>query len=121
MRYRKLSPTGDYTWGQSLLNFWIDVPEAVGQAIQTSFLLWQGEWFLDTTVGTPWITGVLGYHSQANADTTLEDVALNVQGVVDIKNFQSTLDGLTRKYSCQFNVDTVYGPTTVDIQNFINF
>lgn len=121
MRYRKLSPTGDYTWGQSLLNFYIDEPAAVGQAVETSLLLWQGEWFLDTSIGTPWVTGVLGFHSQASADTTIQDITSQVQGVVNVSNYLSTLDRETRAYGCRFNLDTIYGPTVVEMQNFINF
>lgn len=38
----------------------VNSPEAVAQAIKTRFLLWYGQWFLDTTEGTPWIQSVLG-------------------------------------------------------------
>jgi hypothetical protein len=50
---RRLFGRGDDTW-------LINSPEAVAQAIKTRFELWYGQWFLDTTEGTPWIQSVLG-------------------------------------------------------------
>lgn len=117
MRIRKLSSTGDYTFGSGLLNFWIDQPEGVAQVVQTSLLLWLGEWYLDLTIGMPWIQGVLGKHNQATADITVQDYILNIQGVTDIQNFLSTSDQANRKYSASTLLDTVYGPTPADVSN----
>lgn len=121
MRVRKLSDDGDMTFGNGLLNFWIDVPDAVAQVVQTSFLLWLGEWYLDTSAGMPWIQGVLGKHSQEIADTTVQDYALNVQGVTDIQDFLSNSDQTRRIYSASFMIDTIFGPTPVDIANRSTF
>ncbi|MFW3086591.1 hypothetical protein ACN6UI_27150, partial [Klebsiella aerogenes] len=55
MRYRREDDDGDYTFGQGDDTWLVNSPEAVAQAIKTRFLLWYGEWFLDTTEGTPWI------------------------------------------------------------------
>ena len=62
MRYRREDDDGDYTFGQGDDTWLVNSPEAVAQAIKTRFLLWYGEWFLDTTAGTPWIQSVLGRH-----------------------------------------------------------
>ena len=121
MLVRKLSPTGDMTFGQSLKDFWSDVPEAPGQVAQTSLELWLGEWYIDITQGTPWIEGVLGKHSQAMADATVQTQILNTQGVTGIASFQSTIDPDTRAYSVTATINTVYGPTDVQIQNYANF
>lgn len=121
MRYRKLSPTGDYVFGGNLANFYINVPAAPGQAVQTRLQLWQGEWFLDNTVGTPYPQGVLGKHSQQMADTTVQDQVLNTQGISDIASFQSTLNRVTRGYSVTLSVDTIYGTTQVQMQNYLNY
>ncbi len=55
MRYRREDADGDYTFGSGDDTWLINSPEAVAQAIKTRFELWYGEWFLDTTAGTPWI------------------------------------------------------------------
>lgn len=118
MRYRKLSPTGDYTFGHGLLDFYINTPEAVAQAVKTALGLWLGEWFLDTSLGVPYIQGVIGKHSQDTADQTIQQNILLVEGVTNIASFESTLDPVTRKYvvtKCLIN--TIYGPTTVDLAN----
>jgi hypothetical protein len=121
LRYRKLSPTGDYVFGNSLNDFYINVPAAPAQAVKTRLLLWQGEWFLDLTVGTPYPSGVLGKHTQAQADTVIQDVTLNTLAVTDITTFNSQVDSDTRGYSASIKIDTLYGPSQVDLTNFINF
>ncbi len=60
MRYRREDDDGDYTFGEGDDTWLVNSPEAVAQAIKTRFLLWYGQWFLDTTEGTPWIQSVLG-------------------------------------------------------------
>ena len=117
MRVRKLSSTGDMTFGNGLLDFWIDQPEAVAQVVQTSYLLWLGEWYLDVTLGMPWIQGVLGKHNQQTADVTVEDYGLGIQGVLDITNFSSSSDQDPRLYTASFLLDTIYGQTPVEIAN----
>jgi len=121
MRYRKLSPSGDYTFGNGQLDFYKDVPEAPAQAVQTRLNLWVGEWFLDTEEGTAYMQGVLGKYSQKSADVTIQQRVLGTQGVNDLSNFESTLDPDSRKYPATMDLDTIYGPTEVDIENYINY
>lgn len=121
MRVRKLSPTGDYTFGQSLNNFWIDQPEGVGQSVQTRLQLWLGEWYLDTTAGTPYIPGILGKNDQATADLNIQDRVLQTDGVTDLKSYASILNPDTRGLSVALEIDTAYGPTAVQIANYGNY
>lgn len=132
MRYRKLSPTGDFVFGNGLRDFYVDEPLAVGQAVQTTLKLFLGEWFLDNTVGVPYPEGVLGKHSQAEADSVVQTATLAVQAiavpgggnvnvVTDISNFTSSINPDTRGYSPKMNIDTVFGPTQVEIENATNF
>lgn len=60
MRYRREDADGDYTFGSGDDTWLINSPEAVAQAVKTRFELWYGQWFLDTTEGTPWSQSVLG-------------------------------------------------------------
>jgi hypothetical protein len=64
MRYRREDDDGDYTFGRGDDTWLINSPEAVAQAIKTRFELWYGQWFLDTTEGTPWIQSVLGNNAR---------------------------------------------------------
>lgn len=121
MRYRQLSPTGDYTFGSSLLNFWIDVPDAVAQAVQTRLELWSGEWFLDVEEGTPYLISIFGKHSQTEADVTIQDRINGTQGLVDIENYSSDVDADNRKMVVSCLINTIYGPTAVELDNVSNF
>lgn len=124
MRYRKLTADNDYSFGNGQLDFWQNVPEAVGQSVLTRLLLWLGEWYLDTTQGTPYIQGVLGKHSLQQADTTIQQRILDstddqgVPTVTDIVSYQSELDPDNRAMSAETRIDTVYGPTAVQIANY---
>ncbi|MDH4163334.1 MAG: hypothetical protein OEW15_11695 [Nitrospirota bacterium] len=117
MRVKQLSPTGDYTFGNSQLNFLANSPECVAQVVYTSLLLWLGEWYLDLTVGMPWVQGVLGKHNQATADVTVQDYILGVQGVTAIETYTSIAQTEQRKYLATSRIDTLYGPTDLDVTN----
>lgn len=122
MRYRKLDENGDYSFGQGSLNFFINTPAAVAQAVETTLRLFLGEWYLNVNDGTPYLEGVVGMHSKAEADATLQQVIGNVQGVQNIVNFASELDPHTRKYSTiSGTLNTIYGPTQLQIENMENF
>lgn len=121
MRYRKLSPSGDYSFGNGQLDFYRDVSEAVAQAVQTRLQLWLGEWFLDVDEGTAYLEGVFGKHSQTEADIVIQTRVQDTQGVVDFKNYQSELDRDNRSLSSSMDLDTLYGPTQLDLQNLTNF
>ena len=118
MRYRKLSSDGDYVFGNGQIDFYRDVPDAVAQAVKTRLELWLGEWFLDTQEGTPYMQGVLGKHSEDLANATIQDRAIGAQGVVNIFDYQSDLDPVTRALTARFTVNTIYGPTTLEIENY---
>lgn len=118
MTVRTLSPTGDFTFGASQLNFLSNSPAAVAQVVQTSLLLWLGEWYLDVTVGMPWIQGVLGKHNEETADVTVQDYILGIQGVTDISAYDSVSQQPQRNYLSSATLDTLYGPTAIQISNY---
>lgn len=121
MRYRKLSEDQDYTFGAGQQNFYRDQPEAVGQAVVTRLRLWLNEWFLDSDEGTPYMQGVFGKHSQTEADNTIEQRVLGTQGLTDLSNYSSAIDPVTRGMSATMDIDTLYGPTEVQVQNYANY
>ncbi len=62
----------------------INSPEAVAQAVKTRFELWYGQWFLDTTEGTPWIQSVLGRQKPETYNPAIRKRILETQGVKSI-------------------------------------
>lgn len=112
MRYRILSQEGDYVFGSSGPEFLVDSPQAVAQAIQTRLLLWEGEWFLDTSDGTPYQQRILGYNpTPGDRDVAIKERILGTPGVNSILQYQSSIDG--RAMTVNATVDTIYGPTPI--------
>jgi len=114
MRYRREDESGDYTFGQGDDTWLVNTPETVAQAIKTRFLLWYGQWFLDTTEGTPWIQSVLGKHHPDTYNLAIRKRILETQGVTEITEFNTIVDGRTRRVSFMATVQTRYGTTTVN-------
>lgn len=109
MRYRKLSSTGDYVFGQQQANFWVNVPDGVAQAVATRLRLRLGEWFLDNTEGTDWNGKVLGNRTALTRDVEIQQRVLNTPGVTQIDNYNSTLNASTRDFSAAFQLETQFG------------
>lgn len=117
MRYRKLDSNGDMAFGSQQANFWRDVPEAPAQAILTRLRLWLGEWFIDTTEGTPYQQAVLGMHTSATVEPAIRRRILGTQGVTTIESFDMVRDTENRVVSINAVVNTEYG--TVEVQGVL--
>jgi hypothetical protein len=113
MRYRKLSPTGDMVFGQNLNSFFINVPEAVAQAAKTRLNMYVGDWYLNILDGTPWNTKVLGKYTGSTRDPAVRARILETQGLLSITNYGSTFNDITRKYSVNASISTIYGTATL--------
>lgn len=107
-----MSPLGDYTIG---LPFFVNVPQAVEQAISTRLKLWLGEWFLDTTDGTPYFQQVLGERSRAgkNPDAAIQRRILGTPGVKQILAYSSQYTGNIRQLTVNATVLTIYSTTPI--------
>lgn len=115
MRYRALSTDGDYTFGQSERNFLVNSAAMVAQKIRTRLLLWQGEWFLDETEGTPWLQQVVGKHKNPTYDLVIQERIIQTDGVKSIVSYSSSLSGATRGLSVQVTIMTDYSDVPVEI------
>jgi len=114
MRYRKLDADGDFVFGGSAADFLVNTPEAVAQAVLTRLRLHRGEWFLDTTVGMPWESAVIGRNTQGTADAAIRTCILGTTGVTEITAYASSLDSTTRKLTVTVTITTLYGTTTIE-------
>jgi len=115
MRYRKLDANGDFSFGHNADDFYVDQPEAVGQAIKTRLDMQKGDWFLDTSEGTDWSGKVLGAHTQGTRDGEIRSRVAETQGVQQLRRFDSQFDGDARSYSVQILVDTDYGEASTTV------
>lgn len=116
MRYRALSSSGDYTFGQKGQNYLVNSAECVRQAVLTGLLLIYGEFFLDTTKGVMWEQNVVGQSASAPYDQTIKEQILDTQGVVEIVNYSSYLDTVNRKLWVNVDILSLYGPFTINFQ-----
>lgn len=119
LRYRKLTDTGDYSFGNNADDFYTDT-DAVGQAVYTSLNLLQGEWWEDTSAGLPLfqhIAGTDGTPDQLRGiDMLIQEAILNVQYVNGISNFTSSYSN--RKYTMSCTVQSQFGEIPVEEVTF---
>lgn len=107
MKVRPLDANGDYTIG---VPFYNNQPIGVEQCISTRLKLWQGEWFLDITQGTPWNQSILG--KSVNPDAFIKQAILGTTGVTSIVSYNSQFFGDTRILNVSGVAATLYGPVT---------
>ena len=111
MQYRQLDSNGDYLIG---LPFLANSSACVAQAVLTRMKLWQGEWFLDTTDGTPWLQSILG-RQQVSPDVYIKNRILGTPNVTAITSYSGVYNGAKRSYSVVAYLTTAYGTTQVTI------
>lgn len=71
--------------------------EAVGQHARQRLQTYQGEWFLDTTAGVPWLRDILGQKfNPALAESVVKAELLNTDGVEAITAFSVSFGHATR-------------------------
>ncbi|MBV4367927.1 hypothetical protein ACMGGR_04545 [Erwinia sp. BNK-24-b] len=113
MRYRREDQNGDYAFGKGDNTFLINSPECVAQAIKTRLQLWYGQWFLDTTEGTPWLQSLTGKQNSAAMELVLRQRILATEGVKSILAFSSTFISSSRQAVFTVTVETLYGTATI--------
>lgn len=113
MRYRKLSASGDMTFGSQQANFLRDTPETVVQAVVTRLNLWAGEWFLDQVAGTPYAQAALGKYTSQTIEPAIRQRILETENVTGIAAFDLQFDQDNRKAMIQATIETAFGPATV--------
>jgi hypothetical protein len=88
-------------------------PEMVLQAVMTRLKLYAGEWFNDTSEGTPWRTQVLGRYTKTKYDSAIRRRILRTQGVTGITEYRSAFDGETRNLTVEATIGTIYGEARI--------
>ena len=88
----------------------VDKAEQVRQQLLIKLKLWQGEWFLDTEFGTPYLQQILGKQlTLSGALAALRKSILEVEGVRQILSFSYKFNNSTRKLEVEFTAETPYG------------
>lgn len=105
---------GDLVWQNG--DVALTSPTASGTTDQTLQLicnrlrLYLGEWFLDTTQGTPWYQQIFVHNTERSAiDAALQDVILGTPGVMVLTKYQAVAYPAERRYTVTFTVTTQTG------------
>lgn len=90
--------------------------EIVAQRLKITLYTFLGEWFLDTDVGVPYFQQVFGkVRSKAAIDTVFQNIIAADPGVVEIREFTSSMSAGDRGYSMTFKVRVADGSVTDDL------
>jgi hypothetical protein len=108
MRIRKVDAQGDAVFGGDQAAIERDTPDAVGILVEARLNLWQEQWYLDRTEGTPFEQQVLGKRTEGLRDAALQARILDTPGVVEIEAYNSVLDRQTRALNVSATIQTVY-------------
>jgi hypothetical protein len=115
MAYRRLSPSGDYTFGQGQGNFLFN-NDACGQAVYTGLLLQKGSFWRNLNAGLPLYQQILATlgspGNQAVVDGLVKTQILSTPNVVTIVQYSSSINPINRKYSFSCIVSTIFGNQT---------
>jgi hypothetical protein len=77
--------------------------DAIAQDLQQSLQVWLGEWFLDTTVGVPYLQQILVKNPNLDLiHADLVNAALAVDGVEQITSLTFEFDSVNRALSVNF-------------------
>lgn len=89
---------------------------SIRQKLIIKLATFRGEWFLDSTLGIPYWTSILGKNrSKETIDTIFKRAILSTEGVREIVAFQSNITP-QREYVMRFTARTVEGNTIEDIE-----
>lgn len=122
MRYRALDANGDATFGRGGANFLVNSSACVAQSVLTRLKLLQGEWFLDTTEGTPWLQKIVGVKNNKKIyDLVIRARVLATQGVTKISSYSSVLDTVKRTLSVSMMIVTAFDTEPVAVATTLSF
>ena len=85
--------------------------EEVAQRVLLRLQRTLGEWFLNTQVGLPWYTQILGSRDEQTATLLIRKEILATAGVSGIEAFSPIWNNQARTLDIAATISTVYGTT----------
>jgi len=108
----KLDDNGDITLTSGESSVTSIGAEDLAQRIRIRLNTFQGEWFMDNTLGVDWWNRVFGKNrSKAAVDALLQEQILKEPDALQILSYSSSIS-TDRKFSCSFKVRTENGAIT---------
>ncbi len=114
MKYRRLDADGDMM-GIRVKDFHLEGADAVGAAIRSRLLSFQGEWWEDEEEGVPFeaLIGRMDEEREQVADALIRERIMGTEGVVSIDDYRVDVEGRTR--TVYVEVLTEFGETLVEV------
>jgi hypothetical protein len=108
---RKLDENNDWAFGKSKNDYLTEV-NAIKLNVKTRLYEWKTDCFFGLKNGIDW-SGRFDEGNKQNLDTDIKTVILGSDGVVAITSYSSRV--INRKYTAEYNIQTVYSKTFTDI------
>lgn len=122
MKYRRLTNTGDYSFGSPNQNFIYDI-NAVGQAIQTRLTLFLDTFWRDLSDGIPMFQRIWGTSASAanllTVDNIIQQRIRGTEGVTELLSYTSQFNRDTRQYTFEAQVQTIYSTSVIPISGTV--
>lgn len=90
--------------------------DVIRQRIMLKLMIWQGEWFLDTEIGMPYVQELIG--KRGTLDLLRRVVKKKIEdtdGVIEVTRISINLDAKTRNASINCDILTRHGRIEIDI------
>ena len=117
MKIRKIDTNGDIHFGYGDADFISDSAQTVAQKVVQRLRLWEGEWFLDVTAGTPWKARVLGRKYSKNIVQIIKQRIEETEGVQSVSSLDVSFDGNSRNLKINAHIMTEWGGAIVSVGN----
>jgi hypothetical protein len=115
MKIRRIDSEGDWDYGHSMSSYYVDNAQSVGLNIVTRLREWYRDCFFAMQNGIDYPTRLGTFNQKENLDNDIQSVIMNSQDVIDITEFDSTLDRNTRAYTCKALVLHIYSDEALPI------
>ena len=113
MRVRNVNrETWDWQFGNGQSDYAKDA-NAIALDIQMRIKEWYNDCFFNLKQGIPWDVRLGSHNQKPQLDNDIQNTVKEVDGVLNIFNFKSQVAG--RKYSCNFEVYTIYSTQPIPI------
>lgn len=91
--------------------------ESLAQRLKVKLLTWQSEWYLDSTVGIPYIQSILGKNRSLQAiEAIFQDAILEEPEVLQLVSLNTSLNKVNRILTVTFNVRSASGDEIIPVE-----
>lgn len=107
MKTRAVTDSNDWTFGKGEQNYRTNI-DALKQRLKTRLFSWTGDCFFQTEEGIDWIN-YFDIGMKSFMDRDIKRTILQTDGVLQIADFQSTMDKESRNVTVQATILSIYG------------